>query len=182
MIYPWRSSTRLVFGFLFFGALGFLGCGGLALVGRRPLGWGVWRWLGGLGCRCWGVACRSCGGGCNDENSGLLLNQPVESRGSSSLFLALHTPIPNLSRLLASASDFHLSPNSAVRASLFSASVTQVEVALLLLLALARCPTSLCTSLCRARTGASPSQRLLDPLLLLSLTTPVPHTVSAPTG
>jgi len=46
----------------------------------------------------------------------------------------------------------------------------------------ARCPTSLCTSLCRARTGASPSQRLSDPLSLLLLTTLAPPTVSAPTG
>merc|ERR1719275_432260 len=51
-----------------------------------------------------------------------------------------------------------------------------------LLLEVARCPTSLCTSLCRARTGASPSQRLLDPLSLLLLTTLAPPTVSAPTG
>merc|ERR1711874_733235 len=50
------------------------------------------------------------------------------------------------------------------------------------LLALARCPTSLCTSLCRARTGASPSQRLSDPLSPLLLTTLAPPTVSAPTG
>merc|ERR1711913_3925 len=53
---------------------------------------------------------------------------------------------------------------------------------LLSLLALARCPTSLCTRLCRARTGASPSQRLSDPLSLLLLTTLAPPTVSAPTG
>merc|ERR1711887_435414 len=53
---------------------------------------------------------------------------------------------------------------------------------LLSLLALARCPTSLCTSLCRARTGVSPSQRLSDPLSLLLLTTLAPPTVSAPTG
>merc|ERR1711913_75568 len=53
---------------------------------------------------------------------------------------------------------------------------------LLSLLALARCPTSLCTSLCGARTGASPSQRLSDPLSLLLLTTLAPPTVSAPTG
>merc|ERR1711913_208452 len=53
---------------------------------------------------------------------------------------------------------------------------------LLSLLALARCPTSLCTSLCRARTGASPSQRMGDPLSLLLLTTLAPPTVSAPTG
>merc|ERR1712106_631131 len=45
-----------------------------------------------------------------------------------------------------------------------------------------RCPTSLCTSLCRARTGASPSQRLSDPMSLLWLTTLAPPTVSAPTG
>merc|ERR1719420_2539721 len=53
---------------------------------------------------------------------------------------------------------------------------------LLLLLALARCPTSLCTSLCRARTEESPSPRLSDPLSLLLLTIPAPPTVSAPTG
>merc|ERR1712055_1221136 len=53
---------------------------------------------------------------------------------------------------------------------------------LLSLLELARCPTSLCTSLCRARTGASPSQRLSDPLSLLLLITLAPPTVSAPTG
>merc|ERR1712114_163444 len=53
---------------------------------------------------------------------------------------------------------------------------------LLLLLALARCPTSLCTSLCRERTGESPSPRLSDPLLLLLLTTQAPPTASAPTG
>merc|ERR1712043_2828 len=52
----------------------------------------------------------------------------------------------------------------------------------LLLLALARCPTSLCTSLCRARTEESPSPRLSDPLSLLLLTIPAPLTVSAPTG
>merc|ERR1712055_471011 len=46
-----------------------------------------------------------------------------------------------------------------------------------LLLALARCPTSLCTSLCRARTGESPSQRPSDPLLLLLLTTLAPPMV-----
>merc|ERR1711874_594405 len=46
----------------------------------------------------------------------------------------------------------------------------------------ARRPTSPCTSLCRARTGASPSPRLSDPLSLLSLTTLAPPTVSAPTG
>merc|ERR1711913_57310 len=45
------------------------------------------------------------------------------------------------------------------------------------LLALARCPTSLCTSLCRARTGVSPSPRLSDPLSLLLLTTLAPPTV-----
>ena len=50
------------------------------------------------------------------------------------------------------------------------------------LLEVARCPTSLCTSLCRARTGGSPSQRLSDPLSLLLLTTPAPPMVSAPTG
>merc|ERR1711874_846875 len=47
---------------------------------------------------------------------------------------------------------------------------------LLSLLALARCPTSLC----RARTGASPSQRLSDPLSQLLLITLAPPTVSAP--
>merc|ERR1712106_1075838 len=47
---------------------------------------------------------------------------------------------------------------------------------------LVRCPTSPCTSLCRARTGASPSPRLSDPLSLLLLTTLAPPTVSAPTG
>merc|ERR1712212_232658 len=46
----------------------------------------------------------------------------------------------------------------------------------------ARRPTSPCTSLCRARTGASPSPRLSDPLSLLSLTILAPPTVSAPTG
>merc|ERR1712106_837772 len=44
------------------------------------------------------------------------------------------------------------------------------------------CPTSPCTSLCRARTGASPSPRLSDPLSLLLLITLAPPTVSAPTG
>merc|ERR1712060_217600 len=52
----------------------------------------------------------------------------------------------------------------------------------LLLLALARCPTSPCTSLCRARTEESPSPRLSDPLSLLLLTIPAPPTVSVPTG
>merc|ERR1711913_251092 len=42
----------------------------------------------------------------------------------------------------------------------------------------ARRPTSPCTSPCRARTGASPSPRLSDPLLLLSLTTLAPPTES----
>merc|ERR1712055_885467 len=51
-----------------------------------------------------------------------------------------------------------------------------------LVLALARCPTSLCTSPCRARTGESPSQRPSDPLLLLLLTTLAPPMASAPTG
>merc|ERR1712055_1026118 len=46
----------------------------------------------------------------------------------------------------------------------------------------ARCPTSPCISLCRARTGASPSQRLSDPLSLPLLITLAPPTVSAPTG
>merc|ERR1712055_288627 len=50
------------------------------------------------------------------------------------------------------------------------------------LLEVARCPTSLCTSLCRARTEESPSPRLSDPLSLLLLTIPAPPTVSAPTG
>merc|ERR1712055_459533 len=51
-----------------------------------------------------------------------------------------------------------------------------------LLLAPARCPTSLSCSLCRARTGESPSQRPSDPLLLLLLTTLAPPMVSALTG
>merc|ERR550517_1679635 len=60
-----------------------------------------------------------------------------------------------------------------------------LEVLLSLLLSLlvpARCPTSLCISPCRARTGESPSQRPSDPLSLLLLTTLAPPTVSAPTG
>merc|ERR1712088_707280 len=39
-----------------------------------------------------------------------------------------------------------------------------------------------CTSLFRVRTGASPSQRMGDPLSLLLPTTLAPPTVSAPTG
>merc|ERR1711990_1093638 len=44
-----------------------------------------------------------------------------------------------------------------------------------------RSPTSLCTSLCRARTGESPSPRLLGPLSLLLLTTQAPPMELDPT-
>merc|ERR1712192_273242 len=45
-----------------------------------------------------------------------------------------------------------------------------------------RSPTSPCTSLCRARTGGSPSPRPLGPLSLLSLTTLAPPMELDPTG
>merc|ERR1719180_292484 len=45
-----------------------------------------------------------------------------------------------------------------------------------------RSPTSPCTSLCRARTGGSPSPRPLGPLSLLSLITPAPPMELDPTG
>merc|ERR1712128_20147 len=67
-------------------------------------------------------------------------------------------------------------------ASLEDMALLEVLATLWLECEAARCPTSPCTSLCRARTGASPSQRLSDPMSLLLLTTLAPPTVSAPTG
>ena len=58
----------------------------------------------------------------------------------------------------------------------------EVLATLLLEWEVARCPTSLSTSLYRARTGVSPSQKLLDPLLQLLPTILAPPMASALTG